>query len=114
MEKNRYERKIQHKHEVKQKHAIKYYKFDINEDKQYCEFWNNEMKHSKYHEDRNNGYDYWKIYYISGRKTYAKQNTNKRIRSMYRNMLKNKDFEDIEAYTGSDYEKTYDYCYEIY
>lgn len=54
---------------------------------------------------------YWKVYYLSGPRKMAKQQTSRRIRRIYREMLK-----DGEAYALSNaaYRKTFDYCWTVW
>ena len=66
---------------------------------------------------RNGGYQYWQVYYLTGGRQYAKHCTNSAIRSMYRNILNainDEDMDDVQALRGSDYEKMYDYEWEIW
>ena len=74
---------------------------------------------------RNGGYEYWQHCYITGPRTYAKSCTNRAIRAMYRDLLRGLDREcdddarelwgdEIQAMTGSDYEKIYDYDWTIW
>ena len=66
---------------------------------------------------RNGGYDYWKIYYLTGPRQYAKDCTNRVIRAMYRDLFRKmnkEDMDEIQAYHGADYEKAYDYAWTIW
>lgn len=66
---------------------------------------------------RNGGYEYWRSYYLTGSRKYAKSATNGIIRAMYRGLLSVLDperLEDVPALTGSDYEKTFDYDWTIW
>lgn len=64
--------------------------------------------------DRNGGYQYWQRIDISKRRRYAKRSTNRRIRMMYRSAFANTDLFDVQALTGADYEKAFDYNWEIW
>lgn len=62
--------------------------------------------------DRNNGYVYWKTFYLTGCRHMARNLTNRTIRSAFRNMLHNlneDNIEDVCAMRGSDYTKVVDY-----
>ena len=66
---------------------------------------------------RNGGYEYWKVYYLSGPRKFAKNSTNRVIRCAYRDMLRtlnNEALDDVQALTGADYEKMYDYDWTIW
>ena len=66
---------------------------------------------------RNGGYEYWQSYYLTGSRRYAKESTNSVIRAMYRALLNTKDpdsLEEVQAFTGSDYEKAFDYDWTIW
>ena len=63
---------------------------------------------------RNGGFTYWQQCYLSGPRTYAKRQTNRRIRNRYRGMIANMDPENIPAYRGSDHEKEYDYNWTVW
>lgn len=66
---------------------------------------------------RNGGYEYWQSVYLTGPRQYAKDCTNSAIRAMYRNLLSSADeeaLEDIQALTGADYEKIFDYMWTIW
>ena len=62
----------------------------------------------------NGGYKYWKKLYLSGRRRYAKGQTNRRIRAMYRRKFAVCDPEEIEALKCAEYEKEYDYPWTIW
>lgn len=66
---------------------------------------------------RNGGYEYWKAYYLSGERKYAKLCTNRVIRAYYRDQIRKLDqeaMEDIAALRGADYEKMFDYVWTIW
>lgn len=63
---------------------------------------------------RNGGWEYWKTWYMSGRRGFAKKWSNKRVRQQYRQMIHNADHEDIIALRGSGYRDMYDYENEIF
>ena len=66
------------------------------------------------HPPRNGGWEYWRIYYLTGPRQYAKKCTDRRIRQKYRQMIHHMDPEDVTALRGSDYEKEFDYNWEIW
>lgn len=57
---------------------------------------------------------YWKDFYLSGSRQYAKEETNAKIRSFFRNKLNGHDFEDLNAMSGSDYQKEYDFEWTLW
>ncbi len=66
------------------------------------------------HPPRNKGWEYWRIYYLTGMRQFAKKFSDKRIRQKYRQMIKKMDPEDVTAPRGSDYEKEFDYNWTIW
>lgn len=66
------------------------------------------------HPARNGGWEYWRRFYMSGSRRFAKQYTNRKIRQKYRTMLSNTDHEDAVALHGADYEKEFDYEYTVW
>ena len=66
------------------------------------------------HPPRNGGVEYWHIYYLSGPRQYAKKATNSVIRRKFRDMIRNADYDEVEAPRGSDYEKYYDYLWTVW
>ena len=111
---NRYARKRQHKLERMKKHAVKFGKYDISADEQYCKRDHELYGGSKYSDGRNEGYTYWDEYYLSGPRRFAKMCTNRKIRSMYRAKIARELLDEIVAYRGSDYEKEFDFWWTIY
>ena len=67
-----------------------------------------------YRYQRNNGWEYWTEWYMSGRRQYAKKYSDKRIRQKYRQMISNMDPEDVTTLRGADYEKEYDYAWTVW
>lgn len=66
---------------------------------------------------RNGGYEYWRHYYLTGPRQHAKHCTNRAIRAIYRDLLNKIDAEsmdDVQALSGSDYEKLFDYMWTIW
>ena len=118
MKRNRYDRKQQHKRELKKKHAIQWDNFDVNIDEIIArEEYERDLESGislKWNDERNGGYNYWDNYYISGARKYAKDCTNRKIRSKYRNLLANQEFEHIMTLSGSQYEKEFDYFWTIW
>lgn len=88
-----------------------------------CGGWTDEAKYLERYRpqgDRNNGYTYWEMWpNISGRKGFAKRMTNRVIRQHYRELFSglNPDGDalgEIQAMRNADYEKIYDYWWEVY
>lgn len=115
---NHYERKRQHKRELKKKHAVRYSLFDPGFDERKTkEDFAKDLEdgyHWKWQDPRNDGYNYWFEFSLSGPRQYAKDCTNRRIRSKSKQLLANEEFENIMSLQGSDYEKEYDYWWTIY
>lgn len=66
------------------------------------------------HPRRNKGFEYWKTFYLSGCRRFAKSATNRIIRARYRELLRNADPEDVQALRGADYEKMFDYLWTVW
>lgn len=112
---NRYARSQKHRAELKRKHALRNGRYNPDLDRQREEDWFFENCDSRWvRNQRNFGYHYWNQCYLSGCRRYAKEATNRRIRSKYRTMVANAEREDIIAPHGSDYEKEFDYWWTIY
>ncbi len=118
---NRYANKRKHKRMLKQRHAMVCDGCRTNLDlvrQRYQDdddfwWWYN-------HHPRNGGYEYWQQFSRSGARRFAKEATNGVIRSRYRDMLRDIDpydddaLEDIQALTGSDYEKMFDFWWTLW
>ena len=116
---NRYARKRQHKWELKKRHTKGIYNRITTPKFQEMKMrreWDEEEEpfRNRWMDGRNGGYTYWETCYLSGPRKLAKQETNGKIRSMYRNMIKTKDLEDIQALSGADYEKEFDYMWTVF
>ena len=118
---NRHAQKRKHIRELERKYATKYHfgrpcnvrllRDELEQNATEDWWWN--IKHPP----RNKGWEYWKTWYISGRRKYAKDCTNRVVRAYYRDILsslEDEDIEDIQALKGSDYEKMYDYNWTIW
>ncbi len=55
--------------------------------------------------------DYWKKFSLSERRTYAKAQTNRRIRRHFRDYVGT---EDIEYLSNSEYKRFFDYNWEVF
>ena len=121
MKTNRYANKRKHKRELEKKYAKGYAygsgQYDVKFLKQKLvseanaeenEWWRRK------HPPRNNGWEYWRTYYMTGMRQYAKKYSDKKIRQKYRRMFRKEDLEDIAALRGADYEKEYDYTWTIW
>lgn len=119
MKTNRYARKRMHKREMEKQYAKKYaygsgmYNVRILRDRLEREA-NEDTWWNRKHPAKNNGWEYWKTYYLSGMRGYAKKYSDKHIRQKYRQMIKHLDPEDVYAPRGADYEKEYDYAYTVW
>lgn len=118
MRPNRYARKRKHKRVMKKIHAAKLDRYDpqLDEEKSRDDYFDTLVNYprAKWIDHRNGGYTYWNRCYLSGRRKFAKQNTNRRIRSQFRDLIANEHPDNIPALRGADYEKWYDYMWTIY
>ena len=67
--------------------------------------------------ERNGGYAYWRKLYLSGKRRYAKECTNRVIRARYRDMLNvipEENLDEVPALRCSDYERQFDFEYSIW
>lgn len=109
---NRYAKKRRHKWEMKKRHTkglYTTYKSPIQDE---MEMRSDDTWHRR--DKRNGGYTYWKTWYISGTRAYARQSTNRRIRQKYRELIGRGEFEDICVLSGGEYEKEFDYWWTVY
>ena len=119
-EMNRYARKRRHKRELEKKFAKVYaygssqYDVGILRRRLIAEADEDDSWWREKHPPRNRGWEYWRAYYLSGRRQYAKKYSDKRIRQKYRMMIRQLDPEDISAPCGADYEKEYDYSWTVW
>ena len=118
---NRYANKRKHKRRLKQRHAMLCDGCRTNLDlvrQRYQNF--DDTYWWLIHHPRNNGYEYWKQFGRSGTRRFAKNATNGVIRARYRDLLNNIDMDDedvlddIQAMTGSDYEKMFDFWWTLF
>lgn len=112
---NRHAQKRRHKQKLEQQYTNKYGYSSVHNlrEKKMLEaeedhWWNRK------HPPRNNGWEYWRIWYLTGPRQYAKKYTDKRIRQKYRRMIKKFDPDEVTAPKGADYEKEYDYAWTIW
>ena len=118
---NRYAKLRRHKRYLKQRHANAYCRWNVHDDERKCkeDFEEDKILGSRFmlHDLRNNGYRYWRNYYLSGTRKFAKESTNRKIRAKYRDLIRNKPIEylsDVPAPQGSDYEKEFDYFWTLW
>ena len=112
---NRYIRKQRHKRELKRRHAIyaQLYYAKLDEEKCHKEY-EEDRQYFKWIEHRNRGYDYWKPFYLSGCREFAKKCTNRCIRSRFRMKVHAMDPEEISIMRHSDYQKDFDYWWTLW
>lgn len=119
---NRYAQKRRHKRELEKRYAngYSYYGHNrgsvnmlrdrlIREAEENSDSW-----WYKKHPPRNNGWEYWRIIYLSGRRGFAKKYSNKRIRQKYRQMICKDDPEEVIALRRAGYEKEFDYNWTVW
>ena len=121
MKMNRYAKKRRHKRKLEKLYAEKYhyggtgsYSVEWLRDRLIREAEEDDSYWRRKHPPRNKGWEYWQIYYLSGRRQYAKKYTDKRIRQKYRQMIQKLDPDDVTAPSGADYEKEFDYDWTIW
>lgn len=114
---NRWQRKKQHKRELKRSYANHNGYFNLREYEQH--------EKEKYERDkdywlrrvddpRNGGYQYWNRWYLSGNRKIARRATERKIRQAFREMLHKMDLEDVRGDSNSDYRKRHDFWWEIW
>lgn len=116
---NRYAQKKKHKREMEKKYATRYRfgspcNVNLLRDQLMREAEEEDSWWLKKHPPRNNGWEYWKDWSLSGARQYAKKFSDKRIRQKYRTMIQKMDAEDVTAPRGADYEKEFDYFWTIW
>lgn len=122
MKRNRYAKKRKHKRELEERYARQWYygtsrPANVRLLREMLMREAEEEKDSywyKKHPPRNKGWEYWKTYYLTGPRQYAKKYTDKHIRQKYRQMIHHFDPDEVPAPRGSDYEKEYDYHWTIW
>lgn len=113
---NRHAKMRKHKRYTKEKHSDQMTGGRVSNLKLYADkcrdYWGD------YHGgDRNGGYHYWETLYLTGSRKFAKQSTNRKIRAQYRSALSSADINDlvdVQALSGSDYEKAFDYAWTLW
>ena len=117
---NRHAAVRRHKLKQKRRYGIRYNRYADNpnafEEERRTEAENERGWYRRYH-PRNGGYEYWKEFYLTGPRQYAKSCTNGVIRARYRDLLRSlseEDLEDIQALRGSDYEKMFDFWWTLW
>lgn len=117
---NRWQRKRQHKHEMKKSHANHNGYFNQRE---YEQRMKEEYERDKdrfgclwrrWLDPRNDGYKYWRRWYLSGNRKIARRSTERKIRQVFREMLHRMDPEDVRGDSNSDYRKRHDFWWEIW
>jgi hypothetical protein len=117
---NRYANKRKHKRRLKQRHAMLWDGRRTNLDLVRQRYQDEDFWWWYNHHPCNGGYEYWKQFGRSGTRKYAKDMTNGVIRSRYRDMLRDIDLDDddaiddIQALTGADYEKMFDFWWTLW
>lgn len=112
---NRHAMMRKHKRKMKQKYGrglYEGYRTNLRMHEDWCR-----ENYGNCRNARNGGYEYWQTYYLTGPRQYAKEQTNGVIRAFYRDLINSldiEDLEDVQALTGSDYEKMYDYDWTIW
>lgn len=57
---------------------------------------------------------YWKTYYLSGPKRYAKQQTNNIARARFREDVSSTEYEDMYAPQRAEYQRFFDFCWTVW
>ena len=119
MRDNRYAQKRNHKRKL-QKHYATLYAYPYRSVNKLRDYLIREAEEDngsywrRKHPPRNRGWEYWRVWYLSGQRKVAKKYTEKAIRQKYRRMLHSADLEDIHALKGAEYEKEFDYAHTIW
>lgn len=108
---NRRERKLHHKKMMKKAYTKTYGYTSEEECKKRYDEW---LEWNMNPDPRNGGYYYWQRFYLSGRRKYAKSETNNKIRARYRNVKIEEDLESVCAPSKSGYQKEYDYNWIVW
>ena len=115
---NRHALKRRHKHELQKRHMLQYSNGRDHNIKEFSDRLRGEAREDSYwnrrHPPRNGGWEYWRGYYLSGVRQYAKKYSDKRIRQKYRLMINHMDPEDVTAPQRASYEKEYDYAWTVW
>ena len=115
-----YARKQLHKDKMKKKYAKHFLFYDSNEATYDQLLIYMEEKKKQYYIrpyywfDANKPIPYWKNYYISNRREYARHQTKRKIRSITREELANMNLEDVVAPRSSYYQKVFDYNWTVF
>ena len=111
---NRHERLRRHKRKMKQRFGLWFDGYVTNiklvEDynKSFCRFRETPP---------NDGFEYWKTFYMSGMRKFVKDCSEGVIRARYRDMLSSVDtdgMEDVHAPCGSEYRRMFDYDWNMW
>ena len=108
---NGYQKKRTHKRKMKQRYMNSwYYGTGTGREMSWPEF---KAYAEKHYPDSDYVLDYWRTYYLSGRRQYAKRETARRARQQFREMInKCADFNDFNGL--SPYERLFDYSWEVW
>ena len=112
---NRHARKRRHRRLMEKRRSIDYRTFDVHAAKEKCRRWAEEnYRHMR--PERNGGWDYWDHCYLSGPRGLAKTLTNRKLRTMFRNLsMRDEEYlEDAQSYCNGDYRRVSDYKWIIW
>ncbi len=76
-----------------------------------CSSWEDYKAHAWEH---NNSLEYWKTYYLSGPRKFARDQTNSALRRKFRDEFASDDYENMYAPQCAEYQKFFDYAYSIW
>ena len=97
-----YQRKMLHKRKLKKKATLNLYSV-------YGGSYEDMKVHSKWWDGK-----YWKRYYVSGVRQFARFCSERKIRTKYRDAINVDDFEELYAPQHSDYQKEFDFWWTVF
>lgn len=68
----------------------------------------------KAHADEWDNLKYWKEYYLSGARSFARGQTNSKLRRKFRDDAASCDYEEMYAPQHSEYQKSFDYAWSVW
>ena len=100
-----YHRKREHKRKLKKSHLLAWFWRRPR-----CASWEDFACHAKWPRD----VEYWRRYYSSGERRFARFCSERTIRSKFRDMICRGDFEDLYAPSHADYRKEFDFWWTVF
>lgn len=101
---NHYASKMIHKRKQKNKYRRSYFGGYI------CASWEDYAAHAYEFNDLK----YWREWYLSGPRQFARDCTNQKLRSSFREEISKEDYEDMYAPQNGEYRKFFDYAWTVW